>query len=71
VPGKPFDVLRAVSFAERPHPVGGELHKSNPYDAEELSFPVDFKGISRLCQTRLKAGGESARKEKGKQKACP
>jgi len=24
--GKPFDLLRAVSFVERPRPVGGELH---------------------------------------------
>jgi len=27
MPGSPFDILRAVSFVERPRPVGGELHK--------------------------------------------
>jgi len=27
-PGSPFDILRAMSFAERPRLVGGELHLS-------------------------------------------
>ena len=26
-PGCPFDILRAVSSVERPHPAGGEFHK--------------------------------------------
>jgi hypothetical protein len=29
-PGSPFDILRAMSFAERPRPVSGELHNNTP-----------------------------------------